>query len=234
MLTLGLSSNAFAAADDNEIWLQQSGTALILDITQKGYANKIGGDDFSGSAIDMILTGATNSLTVLQYGDANKLYGPFIADLSTVNLSFTGNSNVMDWNVGYQGSADSLNMLGVITGDSNTFDIDIGYDASAEYLNWDLSLTGSSNVFTTKIDSDNAKWDWTVSGSSNDINTIMADASDNSLTAVLTGSSNDIDIVQKSGSDTGCPAGSSCSGIIDVSFVTSNANIDIVQQDDND
>ena len=30
MLTLGLSSNAFAAADDNEIWLQQSGTALTL------------------------------------------------------------------------------------------------------------------------------------------------------------------------------------------------------------
>jgi hypothetical protein len=234
MLTLGLSSNAFAAADDNEIWLQQSGTALTLNLTQKGYGNKVGGDDFSGSSIDMILTGATNSLTLLQFGDANKLYGPFIADNATVNLSFTGNSNVMDWNVGYQGSADSLNMLGVITGDSNTFDIDIGYDASAEYLNWDLSLTGSSNVFTTKIDSDNAKWDWTVTGSSNDINTLMADATDNSLTAVLTGSSNDIDIIQKSGSDTGCPSGQSCSGIIDVSFVTSNANIDIVQKDDND
>jgi hypothetical protein len=95
-------------------------------------------------------------------------------------------------------------------------------------------LTGSSNVFTTKIDSDNAKWDWTVTGSSNDINTLMADATDNSLTAVLTGSSNDIDIIQKSGSDTGCPSGSACSGIIDVSFVTSNANIDIIQQDDND
>ena len=233
-LSLGLSTNAFAAADDNEIWLQQSGTALILDITQKGYANKIGGDDFSGSSIDMILTGATNTMTLLQYGDSNKLYGPFIADLSTVNLSFTGNSNSMDWNVGYQGSADSLNMLGVITGDSNTFDIDIGYDASAEYLNWDLSLTGSSNVFTTKIDSDNAVWNWTVTGSSNDINTIQADASDNSITAVLTGSTNDIDITQQSGSDAGCPSGSLCSGIIDVSFVTSNADIDIVQKDSND
>ena len=233
-LSLGLSTNAFAAADDNEIWLQQSRTALILDITQKGYANKIGGDDFSGSSIDMILTGATNTMTLLQYGDSNKLYGPFIADLSTVNLSFTGNSNSMDWNVGYQGSADSLNMLGVITGDSNTFDIDIGYDSSAEYLNWDLSLTGSSNVFTTKIDSDNAVWNWTVTGSSNDINTIQADASDNSITAVLTGSTNDIDITQQSGSDAGCPSGSLCSGIIDVSFVTSNADIDIVQKDSND
>ena len=82
MLTLGLSTTyMFAAADDNEIWLQQSGTALTLNITQKGYGNKVGGDDFSGSSIDMILTGATNSLTLLQFGDANKLYGPFIADL---------------------------------------------------------------------------------------------------------------------------------------------------------
>jgi len=233
-LSLGLTGIVSAAADDNEIWLQQSGDNLILNFTQKGYGNKVGGDDFSGTSIDMILTGATNSLTLLQDGDANKLFGPFIADNATVDLTFTGDSNSMDWNVGYVGSADYLDMLGTVTGSSNTFDIDIGYDASAEYLNWDLTLSGSSNVFTTKIDSDNAVWDWTITGSSNDINTIQADATDNSIIAVLTGSTNDIDITQQSGSDAGCPAGSSCSGIIDVSFVTSNANIDIVQKDSTD
>jgi hypothetical protein len=125
-------------------------------------------------------------------------------------------------------------MLGVVTGSSNTFDIDVGYAASAEYLNWDLVTTGSSNVFTTKVDSDNAVWNWTVTGSTNDINTQQLDATDNKITAILTGSGNDIDIIQKSGSDTGCPSGQSCSGIIDVSFVTSNGNIDIIQKDDND
>jgi hypothetical protein len=234
MLTLGLSSQAFAGADDNEIWLQQTGTALTLNFTQKGYGNKVGGDNFSGTSIDMLLTGATNSFTLVQFGDSNKLYGPFIADSSTVNLTFTGDSNLMDWNVGYQGSADNLNMLGVVTGSSNTFDIDVGYAASAEYLNWDLVTTGSSNVFTTKVDSDNAVWNWTVTGSTNDINTQQLDATDNKITAILTGSGNDIDIIQKSGSDTGCPSGQSCSGIIDVSFVTSNGNIDIIQKDDND
>jgi hypothetical protein len=207
-LSLGLTGFVSAAADDNEIWIQQSGDNLTLNITQKGYANKVGGDDFSSSSIDMILTGGTNSLTLLQDGDSNKLYGPFIADNATVNLTFTGDSNSMDWNVGYVGSADYINMLGTID--------------------------GSSNVFTTKVDSDNAVWNWTVNGSSNDINTIQADASDNSITAVLTGSTNDIDIIQKSGSDAGCPSGSLCSGIIDVSFVTSNADIDIVQKDSND
>jgi hypothetical protein len=207
-LSLGLTGFVTAAADDNEIWLQQSGDNLTLDFTQKGYGNKVGGDDFSSSAIDMILTGGTNSFTLLQDGDANKLYGPFIADNSTVDLTFTGDSNSMDWNVGYVGSADNLNMLGTIT--------------------------GSSNVFTTKIDSDNAVWNWTITGSSNDINTNQSDASDNSITATLTGSTNDIDIIQKSGSDAGCPSGSLCSGIIDVSFVTSNADIDIVQKDSAD
>ena len=235
MLTLGMTTPAlFAGDDDNEIWLQQSGTGLVLNFTQKGYGNKVGGDDFSGTSIDMVLTGASNTFTLVQFGDSNKLYGPMLADSATINLTFTGNSNSMDWNVGYQGSADNLNMLGDVTGDSNTFDIDIGYNASAEYLNWDLDVDGSSNVFTTKVDSDNAVWNWTVTGSSNDINTNQLDATDNKITAVVTGSSNDIDIIQKSGSDTGCPSGQSCSGIIDVSFVTSNGNIDIVQKDDND
>ena len=233
MLTLGLSTTAFAGADDNEIWLNQSGTGLVLDFTQKGYGNKVGLDDFSGTSADMVLTGASNTFTLVQFGDSNKLFGPMIADSATINLTFTGDSNVMDWNIG-QNSADELNMLGTVTGSSNTFDIDIGADASAEYLNWDLVVAGSSNIFTTKIDSDNAVWNWTVTGSSNDINTNQSDATDNSITAILTGSSNDIDIIQKSGSDTGCPTGQSCSGIIDVTFVTSNANIDIVQKDDND
>jgi len=233
MLTLGLSTTAFAGADDNEIWLNQSGTGLVLDFTQKGYGNKVGLDDFSGTSADMVLTGASNTFTLVQFGDSNKLYGPMIADSATINLTFTGNSNVMDWNIG-QNSADSLNMLSAVTGDSNTWNIDIGAAASAEYLNYDLVVTGSSNIFTTVVDSDNAIWNWTVTGSSNDINTNQSDATDNSITAILTGSSNDIDIIQKSGSDTGCPSGQSCSGIIDVTFVTSNANIDIVQKDDND
>ena len=228
-LTLGFSTTAFAGADDNEIWLNQSGTGLVLDFTQKGYGNKVGLDDFSGTSADMVLTGASNTFTLVQFGDSNKLFGPMIADSATINLTFTGDSNVMDWNIG-QNSADELNMLGTVTGSSNTFDIDIGADASAEYLNWDLVVAGSSNIFTTKIDSDNAVWNWTITGSSNDINTNQSDATDNSITAVLTGSTNDIDIIQKSGT-TGCPTGQSCSGIIDVSFVTSNANIDIVQKD---
>ena len=234
MLTLGLlPATVFAGADDNEIWLNQSGTALVLNFTQKGYGNKVGGDNFAGTSIDMVLTGASNNFTLIQYGDTNKLFGPMIADSATINLTFTGDSNSMDWNIG-QNSADNINMLSAVTGSSNTWNIDIGANASAEYLNYDLVVGGSSNIFTTVVDSDNAVWNWTITGSTNDVNTNQSDATDNSITAVLTGSGNDIDIIQQSGSDTGCPSGQSCSGIIDVTFVTTNGNIDIVQKDDND
>ncbi len=234
MLTLGLlPATVFAGADDNEIWLNQSGTGLVLNFTQKGYGNKVGLDDFSGTSADMVLTGASNTFTLIQYGDTNKLFGPMLADSATINLTFTGDSNSMDWNIG-QNSADNINMLSAVTGSSNTWNIDIGANASAEYLNYDLVVGGSSNIFTTVVDSDNAVWNWTITGSTNDVNTNQSDATDNSITAVLTGSGNDIDIIQKSGSDTGCPSGQSCSGIIDVTFVTSNGNIDIVQKDDND
>ena len=234
MLTLGLlPATLFAGADDNEIWLNQTGTGLVLNFTQKGYGNKVGLDDFSGTSADMVLTGASNTFTLIQYGDTNKLFGPMIADSATINLTFTGDSNSMDWNIG-QNSADNINMLSAVTGSSNTWNIDIGANASAEYLNYDLVVGGSSNIFTTVVDSDNAVWNWTITGSTNDVNTNQSDATDNSITAVLTGSGNDIDIIQQSGSDTGCPSGQSCSGIIDVTFVTSNGNIDIVQKDDND
>ena len=234
MLTLGLlPATLYAGTDDNEIWLNQSGTGLVLNFTQKGYGNKVGLDDFSGTSADMVLTGASNTFTLIQYGDTNKLFGPMIADSATINLTFTGDSNSMDWNIG-QNSADNINMLSAVTGSSNTWNIDIGANASAEYLNYDLVVGGSSNIFTTVVDSDNAVWNWTITGSTNDVNTNQSDATDNSITAVLTGSGNDIDIIQQSGSDTGCPSGQSCSGIIDVTFVTSNGNIDIVQKDDND
>ena len=55
MLTLGLiPAGLFAGADDNEIWLNQSGTGLVLNFTQKGYGNKVGLDDFSGTSADMV------------------------------------------------------------------------------------------------------------------------------------------------------------------------------------
>ena len=59
-LSLLFSSFTFAqATDDNEIWIDQVGDTLTLYIDQIGFGNKIGKDDFSGSADYMDITGAS-------------------------------------------------------------------------------------------------------------------------------------------------------------------------------
>lgn len=227
------SAASVAYADsDNEIWIEQSGTTLTLTIDQVGYGNKIGGNDFSSTASDMVITGTTLAIDIDQIGNSNKLYGPITLDTSTIDLFFTGDSNVVDWNIGYIGSADNADIDMTVTGDSNTWDFDLGYDASAESLDYDLTVVGDSNVFTTKIDSDTATWDWDVTGDSNDINTNQSDGADHTLTVDFIGSNADIDIVQSSGS---CPTGiSGCYGYIDLDITSDNATIAINQTDTSD
>ena len=109
LVLLFSTSLAFAqATDDNEINIDQEGDTLTLYIDQYGYGNKLGLDNFSSDSSAMVITGSTLNFNIDQIGNGNLLYGPFIADTSTVVLSWTGDSNVWDWNVGYIGSADAI------------------------------------------------------------------------------------------------------------------------------
>ena len=52
-IALALSSQVAADANDNEVFISQTGDNIELTIRQIGAGNKFGGDDFSGtSAID--------------------------------------------------------------------------------------------------------------------------------------------------------------------------------------
>ena len=165
LVLLFSTSLAFAqATDDNEINIDQEGDTLTLYIDQYGYGNKIGLNDFSSSSSPMVITGSTLNFNIDQIGNENLLYGKFIADTSTIVLSWTGDSNVWDWDVGYQGSADDANINSDITGDSNTMDFDLGYNASAERLDFDLAVIGDSNVFDVDIDVDDAVWNFDITG----------------------------------------------------------------------
>jgi len=204
------------ATDDNEIKITQEGDTLKLYIDQIGFGNKIGGDDFSGgSGSVMSITGSSLEFDLDFTGNQNILFGPVVADSSYYKLDFTGDSNEIDWNIGYQGSSDDSNINFDVTGDSNTFDIDQGYGLSAERLNADLILIGDSNVFDIDWESDDNVWDFDITGSSNNINTLQNDGSQN-LEFTLDGDSADVDINQISGS---CVSGASSA------CATPNANI---------
>jgi len=225
-----ISGFAFAqATDDNEINIEQVGDTLTLYVDQYGYGNKIGADDFSSSSSAMVITGSTLTFNIDQIGNQNLLFGPLIADSSTYNLLFTGDSNEWDWDIGYVGSSDSTTMDVDITGDSNIMDFDQGYNASAERLDFDLTIIGDSNVFDVDIDVDDAIWNFDITGGSNDINTMQKDGGEQEINLTLDGSSADIDINQLSGT---CPTGvSTCNGIITLDVDSENATIQINQKD---
>ena len=76
------------ATDDNEVWIDQTGDTLTLYIDQIGFGNKIGLDDFSGSADYMTITGDTLTFDLDFTGNQNLLFGTLVADTSTFNLDF--------------------------------------------------------------------------------------------------------------------------------------------------
>ena len=222
-----LMSTAFVfaqATDDNEIKITQTGDTLKLYVDQIGFGNKIGGDDASGGSLSVMnITGSSLEFDLDFTGNQNVLFGPVIADSSYYKLDFTGDSNEIDWNIGYNGSSDDSNINFDVTGDSNTFDIDQGYAFSAERLNADLILIGDSNVFDIDWESDDNVWDFEVTGSSNNINTLQNDGSQN-LEFTLDGDSADVDINQISGTCVS-GAGNACA--------TPNANIVLDVTSDN-
>ena len=112
------------ATDDNEVNITQTGDTLKLYIDQIGFGNKIGGSDFSSSSSAMSITGATLEFDLDFSGNQNVLFGPVVADSSIYKMDFTGDSNEIDWNIGYIGSADSSDINFDVTGSSNTFDLD--------------------------------------------------------------------------------------------------------------
>lgn len=220
------------ATDDNEINITQSGDTLKLYIDQIGFGNKIGGDNGStGSLSTMNITGTTLEFDLDFTGNQNVLFGPVVADSSYYKLDFTGDSNSIDWNIGYIGSADSSNINFSVTGDSNTFDLDQGYIYSAERLDADLVLIGSSNVFDVDWEADDVIWNFDVTGGSNNINTLQSDGA-NEMTVTLSGDSADIDINQISG--TCAAANAACASpnaLLTLDVTSDNAIIQINQKD---
>ena len=236
-LTLGLllSTNIlFAqATDDNEIKIEQAGDTLKLYIDQIGFGNKVGGNDgSSGSLSIMEITGSGLDFDLDFTGNQNILFGPVKSDDSTIKLDFTGDSNKIDWNIGYSGSTDDSDINFDVTGSSNQFDLDQGYGLSAERLDADLILLGDSNIFDVDWESDDLTWNFDITGDSNNINTLQKDG-EQYLKLTLEGDSADIDINQLSGT---CVSGASNSCATPNAHITldidsENAVIQINQKD---
>ena len=154
MFGLILMSNAIAGdANDNEIFIAQTGNNVELTIRQIGAGNKYGGDNFSGTSIDMTMTVSDSYLDLLLDGDYNKMFGTIATTGSTINNFITGDYNLWNQKIGVANTADTITIDSAITGSTNSVVFRAG-NADDTY-----------NISTPLWNQSNAEAFWTVSGS---------------------------------------------------------------------
>tara|TARA_R100000655_G_scaffold77938_1_gene117320 strand:- start:39783 stop:40481 length:699 start_codon:yes stop_codon:yes gene_type:complete len=169
LFLLMLSLNVIA---DNEIYINQAGATLNLDVEQLGSSNIIGGDDaISGSMTAFNLTGATMTLDINQLGDSNKFLGDIIADSFTGFFEFNGDSNTFTIQVDPTNTygADSSDINVDVSGGSNDFTLNVGTSALASTLDLDWVINGESNTLDFDINSDTATSFVDIDGDDNTI-----------------------------------------------------------------
>lgn len=159
-------------AADNEIYVDQAGATLNLDLEQLGSGNIIGGLlSTAGSLTPLDLDGSTMTLDINQIGSSNTFLGDILADNFTGFFEFDGDSN--DFTI----QVDPTNTYGAdgsdfnidVTGDSNDFTLNVGTSALAATLDLDWIINGSSNTFDFDINYDGATSYVDVDGDSNNV-----------------------------------------------------------------
>lgn len=170
LLIIGITNSAFA--DDNEIYIDQSGASSSIDVEQLGSGNLLGGlNSQAGSLNPFDLDGTSMTLDLNFLGDSNKFLGDIYADSSTGFFEFTGDSNTFTIQVDPTDtySADNSNWNVQVTGNTNTFTFNQGTNALAEQLDLDWLVNGSNNTLSFDIDIDGATSYLDLDGDDNSI-----------------------------------------------------------------
>lgn len=217
-------SNAMAGdANDNEIFIAQTGDNIELTIQQIGAGNKYGGDDFSGTSIDMTMTVSDSYFDLLLDGDYNKMFGTLATTGSTINNFITGNYNTWNQKIGVANTADTITIDSAITGNTNSIVFRAGNDddtynlgtplwtqTTAEY-NWKLVNAVWTRVVTgdayftqawnpTAGVADSLDMDLDITGSDN-VSNIFVNSSNATFNWDITGSDNWLQTTMEDGSD---------------------------------
>ena len=192
-----MTSATYAQQADSEIFIQQSGQSLTLEINQVGQGNAIG----SLSNTDpFVLNGVSQEIIINQLGSYNTMLGSLYGDFIQGTFNFVGDSNLFDIKVNDGGlqSADSGIYWVDITGSNNIFDIVVADTAVADNINLSWNVTGDYNTFTSKTNSDNYTSDLTFNGNYNNFDAIASGFAGHSLTINHTGDYTNFNISQTS------------------------------------
>lgn len=217
----------------NDIYIQQSGDGLDLDIVQDGQDNVIG-----TSGTNMTIQGDDMTFSITQTGSYNTIAATIKGDTYVGTWAFTGDTNAVDLQCSSSasGSCDTVTLNITTTGDDNTFDFDIGGTASGDSSTISFTITGDNNILTSSVDGQSAGLSITVDNSAS-LSTNSAnsdegvavttsqsgdgDVAGHDITLDVTGGGGTIDITQ--------------SGIydnkVDLTISGDNFDVDITQRD---
>ena len=133
----------------NDIYIEQVGDSLDLDITQDGQNNVIG-----TSTTDVNLDGDQMTFSITQTGDLNTIVADIQGTSYTGTWAFTGDSNAVDLSCDSTSGTNCENVTLNITttGDDNTYDFNIGDTADADGATVSFTVTGDDNVIKSDID----------------------------------------------------------------------------------
>lgn len=133
----------------NEIYIEQIGDNLDLDITQDGQNNSAG-----DSNADMTLEGDDMTFAITQTGDNNAIDAVIKGNTYTGTWVFTGDTNTVDLTCDDTSGVNCENVTLNITttGDDNLYEIYVGESADADGLAANFTVTGDGNVLQSDID----------------------------------------------------------------------------------
>ena len=229
LFTLLFSFNVYA----NDIYIEQVGDGLDLDITQDGQNNEVG-----DSVADAVLNGDNMTFAITQTGNTNTIDATIKGSTYTGTWAFTGNSNTVDLlcSSASSGNCDTVTLNITTTGDSNTYDLDIGEVADADSASITFTVTGDNNVTDVDVDGTSAAITVTIDNSSS-LSTNSAnsdegvattlnvdgngDVNGHTITIDITGGGGTVDVTQSGIYD----------NTVDLDITGDDFDIDITQSD---
>ena len=147
----------------NEIYIQQIGDGLDLDIVQDGQDNQIG-----NATTDAVLEGADMTFSITQTGNTNTIAATIKGATYTGLWNILGDSNDIDLlcSSTAAGNCDTVTLNVDIDGDFTTLDFDIGEVADATGSSIDFTIDGDGNVVEMTVDGQSADIDVVVDNTS--------------------------------------------------------------------
>ena len=216
---------SMSAMATNKIYVTQAGASLVFDVLQDGDGNKVGNSTTASTA-----SGSATNFNIDQVGNSNILTFDIHGDSFTGVFSTTGNSNDIDFTCDSGDSTsgcDSVNAVITFTGNSQNIDLDIGLSASGDTADVDIvgasgtdstvvaaTIDGTSAILRLTIDGDSNNYLIDIDGNGDvaghtlimtqtgitaDVDVVQSGTADNSATVVTTGDSQNIDINQTAG-----------------------------------